>query len=76
MNANNELVPISEVLEDYNMQLAINGDGHRSRDISSNVTHSGDIDAMQTIRFDTCIHCKLIIFIALRRCELQLSHVK
>ncbi|KHN84091.1 hypothetical protein Tcan_16914 [Toxocara canis] len=51
VNANHELVRIRDVLGEFN-DASPNGDDELvSRDISSNVTHSGDIDAMQHIRF-------------------------
>jgi hypothetical protein len=45
-----ELVKISDVLGDASTKVNSNGDTASSRDISSNVTHSGDIDAMQHIK--------------------------
>ena len=49
LNARNEVVRIADVLRDLGDNQLING-GNESRDISSNVTHSGDIDAMQHIK--------------------------
>lgn len=51
VNANLELVRIRDVLGEFNDSSPNGDDELVSRDISSNVTHSGDIDAMQHIRF-------------------------
>uniref|UniRef100_A0A914UKB9 Uncharacterized protein n=1 Tax=Plectus sambesii TaxID=2011161 RepID=A0A914UKB9_9BILA len=51
LNAKLELVKLSEVLEQFNLRTNTNGVDITSRDILSNVTHTGDIDAMQHIRF-------------------------
>ncbi|CAD6199930.1 unnamed protein product [Caenorhabditis auriculariae] len=50
VNANLEVVRISEVLAQLGESQASNGTAE-SRDISSNITHVGDIDTMQHIRF-------------------------
>lgn len=52
INSNNEPVPVSELLEHFN-EKSCGGieELETSRCISSNVTHSGDIDAMQQITF-------------------------
>ena len=50
MNANLELVRIRDVLGEFSEASANGEEELTSRDISSNVTHSGDIDAMQHIR--------------------------
>ncbi|CAD6199936.1 unnamed protein product [Caenorhabditis auriculariae] len=49
VNANLEVVRISEVLAQLGESQASNGTAE-SRDISSNITHVGDIDTMQHIR--------------------------
>uniref|UniRef100_A0A914SDE7 Uncharacterized protein n=1 Tax=Parascaris equorum TaxID=6256 RepID=A0A914SDE7_PAREQ len=51
VNANMELVRIRDVLGEFNDSSPNGDDELVSRDISSNVTHSGDIDAMQHIRY-------------------------
>ncbi len=48
-----ELVRISDVLADPGAKVNSNGEMSSSRDISSNVTHSGDLDAMQHIKYKT-----------------------
>lgn len=50
LNANQEVVRISDVLAQLGESSPSNGAGE-SRDISSNITHMGDIDTMQHIRF-------------------------
>ncbi len=49
MNSAHELISVNDVLAKYCMSVENGVDG-ASRDISSNVTHTGDIDAMQHIR--------------------------
>ncbi|XGW27693.1 hypothetical protein V3C99_007913 [Haemonchus contortus] len=49
LNASHQVVRITEVLAQLGEEVGNGADG--SRDISSNVTHSGDIAAMQHIRF-------------------------
>uniref|UniRef100_A0A158R4L6 Protein kinase domain-containing protein n=1 Tax=Syphacia muris TaxID=451379 RepID=A0A158R4L6_9BILA len=51
VNANLKLVCVRDVLGEFNEASANEEEELTSRDISSNVTHSGDIDAMQHIRF-------------------------
>ncbi|CAB3409933.1 unnamed protein product [Caenorhabditis bovis] len=50
LNANLEVVRISEVLAQLGESASIGGTSE-SRDISSNITHMGDIDTMQHIKF-------------------------
>ncbi|MFH4977604.1 hypothetical protein AB6A40_004313 [Gnathostoma spinigerum] len=51
VNANLELVKITDVLGEFKGDASNHEEEESSRDISSNVTHSGDIDAMQHIKF-------------------------
>lgn len=50
VNANMQLVRVRDVLGEFSETSANEEEELTSRDISSNVTHSGDIDAMQHIR--------------------------
>ncbi|VDK43343.1 unnamed protein product [Anisakis simplex] len=49
LSANNILVPVAEVLSTHN--LAASGEIFEGRDVCSNVTHTGNVDSMQHIRF-------------------------
>ncbi|KAE9556401.1 hypothetical protein FO519_000441 [Halicephalobus sp. NKZ332] len=51
INANFEPVLISDIIDEYNASSGAKEEFETSRHISSNVTHSGDIDNMQHITF-------------------------
>lgn len=53
LNASHQVVRITEVLAKLG-EGELGGGAEGSRDISSNVTHSGDIAAMQHIRCGRC----------------------
>ena len=51
INANFEPILISDIIDEYNATSGTKEEFETSRHISSNVTHSGDIDDMQRITF-------------------------
>jgi hypothetical protein len=63
INADFEPVKITDIIDEFNESFGISEDIETSRRISSNVTHSGDIDNMQQITFTAMriavVTCKL-----------------
>jgi hypothetical protein len=80
INCNFEPIPISDVIEELNGRTGYMEELEGSRQISSNVTHSGDIDAMQHITFTAMriavVTCKVKPPSADMNMELDTSNIK